>query len=185
MTKGNNFFRKSLLVGFLLFSVWYLFVGNPFWKQTWFTGENQNHSSDSSMTYVDMTIDELESWRATQFNVDVKVTSSHAWLEHSTDATDALKCANRNGTFGAISEKETRRLHLFCKDENGNVYVIIIRMIKRAIDSYSNATSELVTAFKLNGTQTIEMYITNETVTKGFAIVVKLWFSAGELFFSP
>ena len=143
-------------------------------------------SEPDTLTYVDMTLEEAESWRASEFNVDVKITSSHAWLTHGNqDATDALKCASRNGTLRSISENESRRLHLLCRDEEtGNEYVIIIKKIRRAIDSYRNATSELITAFKLVD-KTIETYIFHEVVELQSAIEVKLHFQTGELFFSP
>lgn len=177
----------ALLVG-IGWIIWYMFISRPFWKEAWFTGENQKESSSvSSGTYIEFNnTAELEQWRVDYFNVDVKVNSSHAWLQHHSQAQEALKCVNRYGVQKAISENNTRNLHLICQDpETGNTFVVIITKIKKAIDIYSNATADLITAFQLTGGQTAEMYIYNETVTKAFAIVVKLWFSAGEIFFMP
>lgn len=122
----------------------------------------------------------------TQYNVDVKVTSSHAWQRHGDDqVTAALRCINENGTKFVISENDTRNLHLLCEDKDGNQFVVIIRKIKKSIDTFKNATSELVTAFKLEHGASLGSYIQNEVITFSKGIVVKLNFLPGEVFFMP
>lgn len=135
---------------------------------------------------VDMTDADTEAWmdqvRAAGYNVDVKV-GSHAWQRHGEAATEAIKCLTNNGTTAVLSEKNTRNLHLLCVDPNtGNAYVVVIERIRRYADTLQNATSKLVTAFKLTDV-TVEQYVTWETAIK--CIVVRLSFKAGELFFTP
>lgn len=135
---------------------------------------------------VDMTVTDLEDWvnglHATGYNVDVKV-GTHAWQRHGEDATAAIRCLTNNGTTSVLSEKNSRNLHLICVDPNtGSAYVAVIERIQRFSDTLQNASSRLITAFKLTDV-TVEQYITWETQIK--CIVVRLAFSAGELFFKP
>lgn len=135
---------------------------------------------------VDMTEADLETWvnglHSTGYNVDVKV-GTHAWQRHGKDATDAIRCLTNNGTTAVLSEKSSRNLHLLCVDpQTGSAYVAVIERIRRYTDTMNNASSKLITAFKLENV-TIEQYITWETQIK--AIVVRLTFAAGELFFKP
>jgi hypothetical protein len=135
---------------------------------------------------VDMTEAETEQWmdslRAAGYNVDVQVTA-HAWDRHNTEATNAIRCLTNNGTSTILSEKGSRNLHLICIDpKTGEAWVVIIERIRRYADTLQNATSRLITAFKLTDV-TVEQYITWETTVK--SIVIRLSFKAGELFFKP
>ncbi len=138
--------------------------------------------------YVSLSDTEWNNWMngVVQYNVDVKVTSSHAWQRHGDkQVTAALRCLNENGTKFVISENHTRNLHLLCEDKDGNQFVVIIKKIKRSIDAFKNSTSELVTAFKLEHGATLGSYIQNEVISFSKGIVVKLNFLPGEIFFMP
>lgn len=135
---------------------------------------------------VEMSETDLELWvqtaRNAQYNVDVQI-SSHAWQRHGGDATDAIRCLTNNGTTVVLSERDSRNLHLICVDPNtGSAYVAIIERIRRYSDTLQNASSKLITAFKLTDV-TVEQYVAWETSVK--SIVVRLSFLAGELFFKP
>lgn len=134
----------------------------------------------------DVSIEELETWvwgaRTAEYNVDVKV-KTHAWERHGADATNAIKCLTNNGTAMVLSEKSSRNLHLICVDQKtGETYVAVIERILRYKDTIRNATSTLITAFKLKDV-TIDQYVGWETQIK--CIVVRLQFLPGELFFKP
>ncbi len=138
--------------------------------------------------YISFSDAEWNSWMngVAQYNVDVKVRNSHAWQRHGDEqVTAALRCLNENGTKFVISENDTRNLHLLCEDDEGNQFVVIIKKIKKSIDVFKNATSELVTAFKLEHGATLGSYIQNEVITFSKGIVVKLNFLPGEIFFMP
>jgi hypothetical protein len=135
---------------------------------------------------VDMTEAETEAWmdsvRAAGYNVDVQVTG-HAWDRHASEATNAVRCLTNNGTTIVLSEKNSRNLHLLCVDpKTGEAWVVIIEKIRRYADTLQNATSRMITAFKLTDV-TVEQYVTWETAIK--SIVIRLSFKAGELFFKP
>lgn len=150
---------------------------------------NELVSNESS--YVDFTDQEWDDWMngVVQYNVDVKITSGHAFEKHGNDTVNAaMRCVNEHGSTAVISENQTRYLHIFCQDpDTKEEYVVIITKIKKAIDQYRNATSELVTAFKLRTQigENIGSYIQRMVVDNKYAIIVKLAFKAGELFFSP
>lgn len=135
---------------------------------------------------TDMDVAALESWVTEMhnagYNVDVKI-QPHAWRRHNTEATDAIRCLTNHGTFQVLSEKNSRNLHLICIDPNTQeAWVVIIERIRRYSDTLQNATSKMITAFKLNDV-TVVQYVAWETKVK--AIAVNLVFRAGELFFMP
>jgi hypothetical protein len=145
---------------------------------------------------IDFTDDEWtwHIWQGTertmQFNVDVYIPSSHAALTHGADEMNAaLRACSQNGTVGVLSENVNRRLHLLCVDpDTKKEYVVIIRTLKRSVDAFKNTTSELVTAFELKAGATqsnIAAYIHGEVNLTKTAILVRLGWKAGELFFSP
>ena len=126
----------------------------------------------------------------TQYNVDVYIPSSHAALSHSAEEMNAaLRACNEHGTVSVISDNYTRRLNLLCRDpETGREFVVIINKIKKSVDSFKNATSELITAFELKAGSVqpnIAAYIQGEVNIAKTGILVRLAFKAGELFFSP
>lgn len=146
----------------------------------------QNSYGGTVRNEEELIVPNLEAWvdqaRAAQYNVDVKVTA-HGWERHGAEATEAIRCLTNNGTTTVLSEKNSRNLHLICIDPNtGNAYVAIIERIRKYSDSMQNATSRLITAFKLTNV-TVEQYVTWETTVK--SIVVRVAFKAGELFFTP
>lgn len=135
---------------------------------------------------IEMSETDLETWvasaRSMQMNVDVQV-KAHAWDRHGGEATDAIRCLTNNGTTMVLSEKNSRNLHLICVDpKTGEAWVVIIERILKYADTLVNATSKLITAFKLADV-TVEQYVTWETQIK--SIVVRLQFLPGELFFKP
>lgn len=117
------------------------------------------------------------------YNVDVEVPGNHAWESHNIQATNAIRCLTRNGTWIVLSEKQSRNIHLICKDPNtGKSYVAILEKIRQASSQYANATSRLITAWELID-ETVEQYVKYETEIK--CIIIRLQFAAGELFFAP
>lgn len=172
-------------------------LGDSDYRLIW--GNEQFDTQWKSLTYVspqdyvtvDFTDDEWAVWMQgdglVQYNVDVQIVSSHAWERHGdAEVRAALRTCNEYGTQAVISDNISRRLHLLCRNpETGEEYVVIITKIKKAVDQFSNATSKLVTAFKLISGSTIGSYIQNEVITGQTGILVKLKFIAGELFFSP
>jgi hypothetical protein len=145
---------------------------------------------------IDFTDDEWtwHIWQGTertmQFNVDVYIPSSHAAVTHGAEEMNsALRACSQNGTVGVLSESANRRLHLLCVDpETKKEYVVIINRLKRSIDAFKNTTSELVTAFELKAgaiQPNIAAYINGEVNMTKTAVLVRLGWKAGELFFSP
>lgn len=138
---------------------------------------------------IDFTDQEWQLWMdgTAFYDVDVNINSNHAFVKHGSDVVNAaLRCVNEKGTTAVISEKSTRNLHLLCVD-GMDEYVVIITQIKKAVDRLSNAKSTLVTAFKLRSTIDVNIgaYIQRIVVEKGYGVIVRLAFRAGEVFFSP
>lgn len=181
----------------VLYAIWYLFIGNPFWKQSWASGEKESGGSYSQVQARDLTENEIIDFLFAggtveveisqglyeSYNLDVEVNGSHAWNQHNVQATNAIRCVTRNGTVKILSEKLSRNLHLICTDSStGKSYVVIVEKIKQAVKAYSNATTKFITAWELID-ETVEKYVQYETKIK--CIVINLQFSAGEVFFGP
>ncbi len=146
-------------------------------------------AQDFGIVYRDFTQDEWQAWvdGYVQYNVDVKVPNSHAWQRHGDDqVSKALRCVNEFGTQAVISMNADRRLNLLCLNpETKEEFVVVIEKIQKAKDQFSNATSRLVTAFRLEHGSNIGSYIQNEVITGGKGMLVRLKFSPGEIFFMP
>ena len=203
MRRGQVLISIALILAlgaFIIYAIWYLFIGNPFWEQPWYTGQHESGESITTVQAKDLSetevIDFLMSGGVVsveisddlnktylEYNLDVEVNGSHAWNQHNVQATNAIRCITRNGTVRILSEKLSRNLHLICTDPStGKSYVVIVEKIKQAVKAYANATTRFITAFELID-ETVEKYIEYETKIK--CIVINLQFSAGEVFFGP